>query len=63
MKKDNCPCKDCEKKGCGAYHDECENYQQFRAEKEKEYQERKLMGFIRHYERKQYIKTNNTLRF
>lgn len=25
-----CPCKDCEKKGCGAYHDECEEYQAYR---------------------------------
>lgn len=40
MKKDNCPCKDCEKKGCGAYHEECEAYQAFRAEKLKEYEER-----------------------
>lgn len=39
-KKDNCPCGDCEKKGCGAYHAECEAYQAFRAEKEKEYEER-----------------------
>lgn len=24
-----CPCKDCEKKGCGVYHDKCEEYQKF----------------------------------
>lgn len=36
----NCPCKDCPKKGCGAYHDICEKYQAFRAEKLKEYEER-----------------------
>ena len=36
----NCPCKDCPKKGCGAYHEECEAYQAFRAEKLKEYEER-----------------------
>lgn len=58
-----CPCKFCENKGCGVYHDECEKYQQFRAEKEKEYEEKKIMGFIKHYERKQYLKANNTLRF
>lgn len=23
------PCKDCENKGCGAYHDKCEKYLQF----------------------------------
>ena len=36
----DCPCKDCPKKGCGAYHAECEAYKAFRAEKEKEYEER-----------------------
>ena len=40
MKQNNCPCKNCEKKGCGAYHDICEKYQAFREEKEKEYEER-----------------------
>ena len=24
-----CPCKDCERKGCGSYHDQCEDYQNF----------------------------------
>ena len=24
-----CPCKDCENKGCGTYHDQCEKYQQY----------------------------------
>ena len=36
----NCPCINCEKKGCGVYHEECEAYKAFRAEKEKEYEER-----------------------
>ena len=27
------PCKDCPKKGCGAYHDECPEYQEFRKER------------------------------
>ena len=40
MKQDNCPCKDCEKKGCGAYHELCEKYQAFRAERLKVYEER-----------------------
>ena len=26
-----CPCKDCAKSGCGAYHDRCESYQLFAA--------------------------------
>ena len=28
----NAPCKDCPKKGCGSYHDECELYQKYREE-------------------------------
>lgn len=23
------PCKDCERKGCGSYHDECKVYQEY----------------------------------
>lgn len=30
------PCKDCPKKGCGSYHSECEQYLEYRAEKDKE---------------------------
>lgn len=29
------PCKDCPRKGCGAYHDECPDYQEFRKERDK----------------------------
>lgn len=29
------PCKDCENKGCGIYHDECEKYQKFKEYNEK----------------------------
>lgn len=28
------PCVNCERKGCGAYHDQCELYLQFRAEQQ-----------------------------
>lgn len=28
------PCGTCEKKGCGAYHDKCEAYKAWRAERE-----------------------------
>lgn len=24
------PCKNCEKKGCGSYHDQCEPYQEYK---------------------------------
>lgn len=26
-----CPCADCEKKGCGSYHDICKEYQKWKA--------------------------------
>ena len=35
------PCKDCPKKGCGSYHDQCPEYQEFRKEKERIYAEKK----------------------
>lgn len=60
MKKDNCPCKDCPKKGCGAYHDICEKYQAFRAEKEKENEER-INGYSNYkkHPKKKELKWNN----
>ena len=27
-----CPCANCEKKGCGSYHDNCKPYQEYKAE-------------------------------
>ena len=39
-----CPCKDCEKKGCGAYHAKCEAYLSWKNDytyrKEKDFIER-----------------------
>ena len=28
----NAPCVDCERKGCGAYHDQCEKFKQYKEE-------------------------------
>lgn len=25
----DCPCGNCDKKGCGVYHDQCEEYQKY----------------------------------
>lgn len=35
-----CPCKNCEKQGCGPFHDQCERYQEYvhKMRREKEYQ-------------------------
>ena len=37
----NCPCVNCEKKGCGAYHDECEKFLAFKRESAVEAEKRK----------------------
>ena len=47
----NAPCKNCEMKGCGAYHSQCEKYLKFREDCEKErvmrYHEANLNGYKR----------------
>ena len=49
-----CPCKDCENKGCGAYHSKCEKYKEYAKwkkqvnEKERKY---KKMFYNKNYER------------
>lgn len=59
MKKDNCPCKDCPKKGCGAYHDICEDYQSFRKLSEEKPKQEYYKG-IRHINvRKSSLKENH----
>lgn len=48
----NCPCVNCEKKGCGVYHDECEKFLAFKrdsaaeAEKRKEFYAAKRIRII-----------------
>ena len=37
----NCPCVNCEKKGCGAYHDKCEKFLAFKRESAVEAEKRK----------------------
>ena len=36
-----CPCKDCNKKGCGSYHDQCDSYQKWIQDREEKKQEQK----------------------
>ena len=31
----DCPCKGCEKAGCGSYHDQCEPYQEWKKNRDK----------------------------
>ncbi len=54
-----CPCKDCENKGCGVYHSQCEKYLEYREslemarKKEKEekmfFERRRKNGISRTY--------------
>ena len=37
----NCPCVNCEKKGCGVYHDKCEKFLAFKRESAAEAEKRK----------------------
>lgn len=38
-----CPCINCERKGCGAYHDECKSYNDYKENKRKINKTRKDM--------------------
>lgn len=47
-----CVCQTCPDKGCGAYHDKCEKYQQFVREKKEENRKASKESFITSYHRK-----------
>lgn len=50
----NAPCKNCARKGCGSYHDECEKYQKYVNRQQEAYRKKEaahdLMSF--EYDRK-----------
>lgn len=35
------PCKDCPQKGCGAYHDQCEKFKAYKADRKAFYEDTK----------------------
>lgn len=37
-----CPCRECERRGCGAYHDKCDKYQRYN-EAQREEADRRLV--------------------
>lgn len=47
------PCKDCPRKGCGTYHDECPDYKKWKMEEED--RKEKIIGHKKWYGR-EYIK-------
>lgn len=40
-----CPCKGCENNGCGAFHDQCEPYQQWQKDRRAESDKRAAMSY------------------
>lgn len=60
----NPPCRECERKGCGTYHSECELYQAFLVENEKEKEVRKKIkeDKYNHREWKKELPKNNVFR-
>ena len=42
------PCMDCPNNGCGVYHDQCPEYQAFRADQLKVYDHRKELSNRKH---------------
>ena len=45
-----CPCKGCKNTGCGSYHDQCEQYQEYKKEMVKINTERKkARKYLRYY--------------
>lgn len=56
----NAPCKDCELKGCGAYHSECERYKDYLEKLKKERREKlrdtALQGYYVMQKKKERIK-------
>ena len=60
------PCLDCERKGCGSYHDKCEKYQAYKESKYQVFLKKKKEETIREYKGdgrlKAYKKRRNRLR-
>lgn len=51
------PCRDCDKKGCGAYHSKCEKFKEFLEQKDVIYRNRKEAGLNRNCRAPIYAKT------
>lgn len=49
------PCKYCERKGCGAYHNECPDYKKYREDVEQDHKKKcehnKIDEFLNRYEK------------
>lgn len=47
-----CPCQRCERKGCGAYHDECEVYRVYVEERRRERERREAESITLNHRRR-----------
>lgn len=52
------PCKNCPKKGCGAYHAECEKYLEFKQYREEVRKKEKDYNTFYNKEKRKWKKTN-----
>ena len=48
----NSPCKDCENKGCGSYHDKCEKYAGYKEQLDRDREEEDKHKSLRNYRKK-----------
>ena len=51
-----CPCKGCDKAGCGDYHDRCEEYQAWSAERNEIHRQLRMENIHRQLSRSQEVK-------
>ena len=45
------PCMECERKGCGSYHDKCERYREYKEGKYKVFEKKRKENAIREYKK------------
>ena len=51
-----CPCRGCENAGCGAYHDSCEEYQKWAAERDEINRQNRMANIHAELSRSQEVK-------
>lgn len=51
--KNDCPCGNCQNKGCGEFHSECEEYQKWRKQED---EKKELIRASKQYKGRGYIK-------
>lgn len=57
-----CPCKTCDRKGCGSYHDSCEPYKEWAAANKEKNEKRKAEKDVRQLSRDHEMKYRRNLK-